>query len=140
MSQHNLTRFLEAQKNEYDTALGEIKRGKKTGHWMWYIFPQIRGLGLSETSKFFEIEDLEEARDYLDHPVLGTRLVQISAALLNLQTSDPIVVVGVVDSVKLKSSMTLFSLVEKADKVFQQVLDKFFKGMLDVRTMAIINK
>lgn len=136
--QNNLTRFLEAQKQVYEVALQEIKHGKKTGHWMWYIFPQIAGLGYSETTRFFAIRDKAEATQYLNHPVLGTRLFEISSELLNLNISDPIVVFGDIDSLKLKSSMTLFSLVEETNLVFQKVLDKFFNGMKDVNTIRIV--
>lgn len=136
----NLTRFIEAQEHDYATALQEIKNGKKTGHWMWYIFPQIIGLGDSETSKIFAIKDKAEAMQYLKHPVLGMRLVEISLELLNLNLNNPTVVLGTIDSLKLKSSMTLFSLLEHSDPVFQKVLDKYFNGIKDINTIRIVNK
>lgn len=136
-SENNLTRFIEAQEGVYKTALKEIKNGKKKSHWMWYIFPQIAGLGYSETSKFYAIRNLSEAADYMQHPVLGKRLVEISSELLNLATDDAAAVFGSVDSLKLKSSMTLFSLLKEANPVFQKVLDKYFDGMKDQKTTAL---
>ena len=125
---YNLSRFLQAQETSYVAALQQVKEGRKTSHWMWYIFPQIKGLGQSETSRHFAISNKNEATAYLSHPVLGERLVRISTELLNLQLTDPVAIFGSIDSLKLQSSMTLFSLVEKAPLVFQQVLDKFFGG------------
>ena len=124
----DLIRFLDAQKGVYETALKEIKRGKKTGHRMWYIFPQISGLGFSETSRFYAIQNQAEAMEYLNDGILGTRLVEISRELLNLRTNNPVEVFGSVDSLKLKSSMTLFSLLKPTNPVFQKVLDKFYGG------------
>jgi len=137
--QNNLTRFIEAQKSDYELALQQVRQGKKTGHWMWYIFPQIIGLGHSETSRFYAIRDKAEAREYLNHPVLGERLIEISTELLILNFNDPVAVFGSIDSLKLKSSMTLFSLVEKAAPVFEDVLDKFFNGTKDMNTIHILN-
>lgn len=134
----DLNRFVDAQEYDYDAALREIKRGRKTGHWMWYVFPQIQGLGLSATSRLYAIRDMAEATAYLKHPVLGRRLVEISSELLKLATNDAVVVLGGIDSLKLKSSMTLFVLVENADTVFQMVLDKFFGGERDAKTIAMI--
>lgn len=137
---HDLTRFTEAQEGVYETALKEVKKGKKTGHWMWFIFPQISGLGFSETSRFYAVQHQTEASEYLKHEVLGPRLVEISTALLNLQTSDPVEVFGDIDSLKLKSSMTLFSLLEHSHPVFQKVLDKFYAGQKDRNTIQLLNK
>src|SRR5690606_7488607 len=134
----NLTRFLEAQDGVYETALKEVKNGRKTRHWMWYIFPQISGLGFSETSRFYAIKNQAEATEYLNHEILGTRLVEISTELLNLQTNNPVEVFGSVDSLKLKSSMTLFSLLEHSDPVFQKVLDKFYGGQKDRNTVQLL--
>ena len=136
---YNPERFLEAQQNDYAVALSEIKNGRKESHWMWYIFPQVLGLGYTSTSIHYSIKDLDEAKVYLNHPILGKRLVEISNALLSLETNDARQVFGSPDNVKLKSSMTLFSLVPDADKVFQQVLDKFFKGKKDERTLQLLN-
>ena len=137
-NQPNLTRFVEAQKGICESALAEIKSGRKAGHWMWYIFPQIKGLGYSETSRHFAITDMVEATQYLNHPILGPRLLQISNELLSLKTNDSVKVFGSIDSVKLKSSMTLFSLLEDTHPIFQKVLDKFFNGQKDVNTIALV--
>ncbi|MCB2410545.1 DUF1810 domain-containing protein [Hymenobacter lucidus] len=134
----DLQRFLSAQENDYATALAEIKRGRKTSHWMWYIFPQIQGLGFSETSKFYAIRDQQEAQAYIQHPVLGPRLVEISQALLTLESTDAYRIMGSPDDIKLQSSMTLFAALDKADPVFQQVLDKFFKGAKDQKTLQLL--
>lgn len=136
---YNLERFLDAQQNDYATALSEIKSGKKESHWMWYIFPQVMGLGYTSTSIHYSIKDLEEAKAYLDHPVLGKRLIEISNALLSLETNDARQVFGSPDNMKLKSSMTLFSLVTNADKVFEKVLDKFFSGKKDEKSLMLLN-
>jgi len=136
----HLNRFIVAQETEYEKALFQIKQGKKTGHWMWYIFPQISGLGLSETSVYFAIKDMAEVNKYLSHPLLGPRLVEISYELLKLKTNDAELVFGKIDSLKLQSSMTLFSMAEKPSPVFQLVLDKFFDGKKDLNTIRIANK
>ena len=133
-----MQRFLDAQQSSFETALSEIKRGRKQTHWMWYIFPQIQGLGISETSKFYSIKDLSEAREYLQHPVLGARLIQISNALLEGKENNANKIFGSPDDLKLKSSMTLFASLENTDPVFQGVLNKFFQGEKDERTMGII--
>lgn len=136
---YNLSRFLDAQKEDFEIALNEIKNGRKTSHWMWYIFPQIKGLGQSETSKYYAIKNKREAEKYLEHEILGPRLIEISNALLNLKTDNPVQVFGSIDSVKLKSSMTLFSSIENADPVFQKVLDKYFNGEKDQNTIRLFN-
>ncbi len=135
---NDLTRFVEAQERDYQIALTEIKNGRKQSHWMWYIFPQIKGLGLSQTSKYYAINDIEEAKNYLNHPILGSRLIEISNELLKLNTDNALSIFGSPDNLKLESSMTLFSLVEKTNPVFQLVLDKYFKGEKDGQTMQII--
>jgi len=136
----SLKRFVDAQQSDYQTALTEIKNGRKRSHWMWYIFPQIQGLGFSETSRFYAIKDLTEAEEYLDHPVLGPRLIEICDELLKLKTNSASQVFGDPDDMKLKSSMTLFAAANHTNTVFQQVLDKFFKGQQDNKTLQIINK
>lgn len=136
---YNLERFIEAQLKDYTTALSEIKRGRKQSHWMWYIFPQVLGLGYTSTSIQYAIKDLDEAAAYLRNEVLSKRLIEISNALLALETNDAHKIFGSPDDVKLRSSMTLFTLVPGADKVFQKVLDKFFKGKKDDRTLQILN-
>ena len=133
-----MNRFIEAQENNYATALAEIRNGRKQSHWIWYVFPQIRGLGQSETSKYYAIRDLQEATEYLQHPVLGKRLIEISRALLELKEDNAHKIFGSPDDLKLRSSMTLFALVKDADPVFQQVLDKFFRGERDKNTLALV--
>ncbi|WP_158827592.1 DUF1810 domain-containing protein [Mucilaginibacter lacusdianchii] len=134
----NLNRFIDAQERDYDTALSEIKNGRKRSHWMWYIFPQIQGLGLTDTSRYYAINDMAEAEAYLAHPVLGPRLIAISQALLKLPGSNATQVMGSPDDLKLRSSMTLFANVPGADSVFQAVLDKFNNGQQDTRTLQLI--
>ena len=133
-----LDRFLDAQRGDYAAALAEVRRGRKTSHWMWYIFPQIAGLGQSSTARYYSIRDLEEAREYYAHPVLGQRLREISGALLGLRGSDPVAVFGGIDSMKLKSSMTLFAVAAPDDPLFQQVLDKYYGGEQDALTLRIL--
>ena len=134
----DLTRFTVAQKETYQTALKEIKNGHKRTHWMWYIFPQIYGLGHSSTSQYYAIHSLNEADAFLQDPFLGENLVTICHALLVLETNDATEVFGKPDDMKLMSSMTLFSLVTDANPVFQNVLDKFFNGKRDFRTLKIL--
>jgi uncharacterized protein (DUF1810 family) len=137
-TKNNLSRFLEAQAGDYKTALKEVRNGKKTGHWMWYIFPQISGLGFSETSRLYAINNQAEATEYLKHEILGPRLIEISTELLNLPTNNAIEVFGSIDSLKLNSSMTLFSLLDPTDPVFQKVLDKFYGGKKDGNTIQLL--
>ena len=135
----NLERFVEAQKHSYSTALSEIKSGRKRSHWMWYNFPQIKGLGYSSTAQYYAIQSREEAEAYLKHPALGKRLVEISEELLRLKSSNAREVFGYPDDMKLKSSMTLFFLVSK-ETIFRQVIDKFFEGEMDERTKELLGK
>lgn len=136
----NLNRFLDAQEKDYAIALAEIRAGRKRSHWMWYIFPQIAGLGMSETSKFYAIKTKAEAESFLAHPVLGKRLVEISNALLNVEGKTANQIFGNPDDVKLKSSMTLFGTLENTNLVFQKVLDKYFDGAKDRRTLELIGE
>jgi len=138
--ENNLKRFISAQEADYQTALSEVKNGRKQSHWMWYIFPQIQGLGFSETSKFYAINDINEAEEFLKHPVLGSRLINICKELLTLKSNDANKIFGSPDDVKLKSSMTLFSSLPDTNPVFQLVLQKFFKGTEDSMTLQIIGK
>ena len=133
----SLERFLSAQEHDYEIALSEIRNGRKQSHWMWYIFPQIQGLGYSSMSQFYAIKDREEAVTYLNHPVLGKRLVEISEVLLNLRENDARKVMGYPDDLKLKSSMTLFYVVS-GRAVFKQVLDKYYFGELDEKTVSLL--
>jgi len=131
---NNLKRFLDAQESLYPIALKEITNGRKRSHWMWYIFPQIHGLGFSDTSKFYAIKNKSEAEKYLQHPVLGSRLIEISNALLQLETNNAHAIFGSPDDLKLKSSMTLFSCMG-VNPVFDLVLKRFFNGTKDIKTL-----
>ncbi|MBQ3374383.1 MAG: DUF1810 domain-containing protein [Oscillospiraceae bacterium] len=134
---YDLSRFHKAQKGTYETALAEIRAGRKRSHWIWYIFPQIQGLGYSSTAQYYAIEDLNEAKAYLADPVLRERLLEISNALLALDSCDPSEVMGYPDDLKLRSSMTLFSLADPECTVFRDVLEKFYDGREDSRTIAL---
>ena len=134
----SLDRFLKAQEGDYEIALSEIRAGRKRSHWIWYIFPQLKGLGRSGTSEYYGIDGLEEAKAYLENSVLRGRLIEISEALLGLKSDDADDVMGFPDNLKLRSSMTLFALAEPECKVFQQVLDKFFGGKMDERTVELL--
>ena len=134
-----LDRFLTAQQDSYKTALREIQGGQKISHWMWYIFPQIAGLGYSQMAQYYAIRDIEEAKEYLKNDVLRRRLLEISQALLETESDDAAYVMGWPDDLKLKSSMTLFLLAEPECQVFQKVLDKFFQGEKDEKTEEILS-
>ena len=136
--ENSLQRFIDAQEKDYDTALAEISQGRKRSHWIWYIFPQIQGLGFSETSKFYAIKNIDEAAEYLKHPVLGERLIRICQALIKIPGDDANKIFGSPDDMKLKSSMTLFAALPGTDPVFQKVLDKFFNGTRDSKTIEIL--
>ncbi|PTR00088.1 uncharacterized protein (DUF1810 family) [Mucilaginibacter yixingensis] len=138
MIHYHLQRFTEAQDNDYETALAEIKNGQKRSHWMWYIFPQIAGLGTTATSKFYAIKDIGEATAYLMDEQLSLRLVTICKALIKLKTRDALAVFGAPDHLKLRSSMTLFDAVPATFPVFGQVLEKFFNGERDLRTLDLL--
>jgi len=137
---YNLERFVEAQKRDYSTALNEIKSGRKRSHWIWYVFPQLEQLGRSSTAKYYGIRDIQEAQEYLMHPILGSRLDEICKALLALETDNPYNVMGTIDGVKLRSSMTLFSEASEANPVFDSVLKKFFDGEKDEITLNLLSK
>ncbi|WP_256009739.1 DUF1810 domain-containing protein [Desertivirga xinjiangensis] len=134
----DLLRFISAQEQDYAIALSEIKAGRKRSHWMWYIFPQMKGLGFSQMAQHYGIKDLAEATAYLAHPVLGGRLVEITKALLQLPGNDATYIMGSPDDMKLRSSMTLFAMVPGADPVFEAVLEKFFEGKKDDATLRLI--
>ena len=133
-----IERFISAQEYSYQTALNEIRNGKKVSHWIWYIFPQLKGLGRSYRSEYYGIENVDEAKSYLTHPILGARLLEITEALLNLNENDPLKVMGNPDDLKLKSCMTLFAYISEDGSIFHQVLDKYFGGGRDERTLSII--
>lgn len=131
---YNLSRFLEAQSNNYSSALLEIQSGRKTTHWMWYIFPQITGLGRSNISEYYAIKSVDEARAYINHSTLSHRLREVSHALLIHSDKNIKDILGSVDAMKLKSSMTLFDLVSPND-VFAEVLNTFFASLRDTNTL-----
>ena len=133
----DLSRFLKAQETDYKRALSEIRSGHKRSHWIWYIFPQIAGLGFSSTAQYYAIKDRREAEEYLKNDLLRDRLVEISEALLQLESNDAGEVMGYPDDLKLRSSMTLFHEVAPETEVFQKVLDKFFEGKPDQRTIEL---
>jgi uncharacterized protein (DUF1810 family) len=136
--ERGLDKFVRAQERDYADALREIRSGRKRSHWIWYIFPQMDGLGFSPTAQYYGIRDLEQAKDYMAHHVLGPRLVEISQALLDLPTSDPGAVMGYPDDLKLCSSMTLFELAAPDEPVFGRVLDKFYGGRRDELTLQLL--
>ncbi len=140
-----LQKFLDAQEHgygedtsDYPTALAEIRSGEKLTHWMWYVFPQIDGLGWSGTTAYFSIKNLQEARDYIQHPILGARLCEITEVLCNLPCSDPMVIFGDPDAYKLRSCMTLFHEAAPEEPLFRKALDKFCMGMPDDETLAVL--
>jgi uncharacterized protein (DUF1810 family) len=135
---YDLNRFVQAQKLDYDEALLEIKRGRKTSHWMWYIFPQVDGLGSSPTSRFYSIKNLAEAAAYLAHPILGPRLAECAEAVLAVEGRSATEIFGSPDDLKLRSCATLFARVSPPGSVFQRVLDKVFQGQPDRKTLALL--
>ena len=138
-SNNDLMRFLDAQNKLYLTALSEIKKGKKETHWMWFIFPQIKGLGKSDTANYYAINDLKEATEFLEHPILGKHLIEISELFLTFKRKSADGILGDLDARKLRSCMTLFSVVENANPIFQEILEAFFSGEKDPLTLSIIN-
>lgn len=135
----DLDRFLKAQNHVYLNALQEVQNGQKRSHWMWYVFPQIAGLGSSDTSKFYAIQSLKEASAFLKHPVLGENITEISNALLGLSNLSAYDIFGSPDDLKLHSSMTLFSQVKDGNEVFMKVIEKYFNGKLDQSTIDILH-
>jgi uncharacterized protein (DUF1810 family) len=134
-----LNRFVEAQDEVYDRALSEIRSGRKSSHWMWFIFPQFAGLGTSETSRFYAIRSIDEAREYLQHQLLGPRLIECADAVLSNRVRSARDIFGSPDDMKLKSCMTLFAYVSSSNSVFEKVLDQFYSGQRDTRTLAAFN-
>ena len=135
-----LERFVQAQAEVYPRALAELKLGRKRSHWMWFIFPQIDGLGHSSTAKFYAIKSQDEARAYLDHPVLGKRLRECAEALLKIEGKSAAEIFGYPDDLKLRSSMTLFASASAADSVFTRVLDQYFEGEPDQMTLELLQQ
>ncbi|HEX9136493.1 MAG TPA: DUF1810 domain-containing protein [Nitrospirota bacterium] len=135
---YDLNRFIGAQEGIYDRVLAELRGGLKRSHWMWFIFPQIDGLGFSSTTRHYAIKSVEEARRYLGHPVLGARLVECTEAVLAVQGRSVSDIFGYPDDMKLQSSMTLFALVAGPRSVFERVLEKYYQGKRDARTLQIV--
>lgn len=140
MNDYNLERFIDAHNKFYDVAYSELKNGKKQSHWMWFIFPQIKGLGKSSTSEFYGIQNLCEAKAYINHPILGNNMMKLCESLLSLESNNPTEIFGRPDDMKLKSSMTLFSLAADDNEIFLKVLEKFYNGKLDNRTIRLVEK
>jgi uncharacterized protein (DUF1810 family) len=140
MGEGHLERFIDAQDSgeTYERALAELRAGRKTSHWMWFVFPQIAGLGRSEMSQRYAIDSRKEARAYLDHPVLGPRLIESCEALLSHRGKSAEQILGGIDAIKLRSSMTLFARANPGAEVFQQVLDRYFDGDADAATVGLL--
>lgn len=138
MTDYELSRFHKAQQTDYLCALSEIRSGRKVSHWIWYIFPQVKGLGYSSMSEYYGIKDLDEAKAYLADPVLSDHLIEICEALLALDTNDATEVMGHPDDKKLRSSMTLFDAVSESSDIFQRVLEKYYNGKKDMWTLKIL--
>jgi uncharacterized protein (DUF1810 family) len=135
----NLDRFVEAQAHNYEDAVAELRAGRKTSHWMWYVFPQIQGLGTSAMSSRYSIKSEDEARAYLNHPILGRRLRECATIVLNIEGRSANEIFGSPDDMKLRSSATLFAYVS-GDEIFQKILDKYFAGETDVNTIELLEK
>ena len=136
---HSLERFVDAQERMYNMALTEVKSGKKLSHWIWYIFPQLKGLGKSNNSIYYGIDDIEEAKAYLQHPILGARLREITSVFLGLTGKNAQDVFGYLDAMKVRSCMTLFNEVAD-DDLFRKVLERYYSGLADEKTLAILGK
>jgi uncharacterized protein (DUF1810 family) len=137
---YDLNRFLKAQEGVYDRALSELKGGQKRTHWMWYIFPQIDGLGYSPTAKRYSIKSIEEAREYLNHPVLGKRLLECTEAVVAVRGGSVSEIFGYPDDLKFKSSMTLFEKIAGPGSVFASALDRYCHGERDAMTLRLLEK
>ena len=137
---YNLSRFVHAQEEDYEQALSELRDGRKRTHWIWYIFPQIDGLAFSSTSKRYAIKSAEEARAYLDHPVLGPRLLECAGALLRVEGRSATEILGSPDDMKLRSCATLFTCALPAGSVFDRLLEKYYRGERDSKTLELLGK
>ncbi|QZZ18641.1 DUF1810 domain-containing protein [Leptothermofonsia sichuanensis E412] len=137
---YDLKRFLQAQETDYERALSEIRNGRKRSHWMWYIFPQFDGLGFSQTSKRYSIKSIAEAKAYLSHPVLGPRLIECIEATRSIEGRSAYEIFGSPDDMKLKSCATLFAYVSSPGSVFDRLLDRFFQGDRDRKTLSLLNR
>lgn len=136
---HDLNRFVQAQRDEYEQALTEIRSGQKSSHWMWYIFPQYHGLGLSSISKQYAIKSIAEAKAYLTHPVLGPRLVECTQAVLKIEGRSASEIFGTPDDLKLNSCATLFVQVSEPGSVFERLLAKYYRNEPDGKTLRLLN-
>jgi uncharacterized protein (DUF1810 family) len=136
---YNLNRFVEAQARDYDRALSEIRTGRKRSHWMWYIFPQIAGLGSSSTAKHYAIASIDEARAYLNDPILGPRLIECTEAILSIDGKSAAEIFGSPDDLKLRSCATLFAYVSQPGSPFEQIIDKFYDDERDEKTIRLIS-
>jgi uncharacterized protein (DUF1810 family) len=135
---HDLDRFARAQEGDYDRALSEIKSGRKRSHWMWYIFPQFDGLGFSSTARRYSIKSVPEAKAYLRHPVLGPRLTECAGAVLSVEGRSAHEIFGSPDDLKLHSCATLFACVSPGGSLFHRLLDQYFQGQLDPKTVELL--
>ena len=136
----HLSRFVSAQVRDYEIAREELRNDRKRTHWIWYIFPQIDGLGYSANSKFYAIKSKAEAQKYLEHPLLGARLLECANILLKLEGRSASEIFGSPDDLKLKSSMTLFAAVQSQEPAFARVLDKYFQGKRDITTIELLDQ
>lgn len=137
---HELSRFVKAQADDYEQALAEIRGGRKRSHWMWYIFPQVEGLGFSSTSRFYAIRSIAEAKAYLEHPLLGPRLVECAEAALGVEGKSAREIFGAPDDMKLRSSATLFAQVSPPGSVFARLLERFYGGEPDPETLRLLGE
>ena len=135
---HDLNRFVQAQEDDYERALSEVKSGRKRSHWMWYIFPQFDGLGFSATSRRYSIKSVAEAKAYLNHPVLGSRLTECAEPTLRVSERSAYEIFGSPDDMKLMSCATLFAYVSPPGSVFHRLLDKYFQGKYDHKTLGLL--
>lgn len=133
----SLERFVKAQQHNYEIAKEELSRGRKESHWIWYIFPQLKGLGISSTSNYYGIRDIEEAKEYYSHPILGKRLIELTKIVLNINTDDIHKIMPSPDDLKLRSSMTLFY-AATGDELFMSTINKYYDGQLDRKTLRLL--
>jgi uncharacterized protein (DUF1810 family) len=137
---YNLTRFVQAEGPDYEQALAEIRAGQKRSHWMWYVFPQFKGLGSSPTSMHYAINNAGEAAAYLAHPLLGPRLLECAESALRIENRSALQIFGSPDDMKLRSSATLFASVSPEGSVFHRIIEKYFEGERDVRTIELLSR
>ena len=135
---YDLERFVDAQVSVYPRAIAELQRGEKSSHWMWFIFPQLAGLGQSTNARKFAISSLDEAREYLQHPVLGARLLECTGLVLGIRGKTAVGIFQETDAVKLRSSATLFAQVSPSGSVFHRVVDQYFDGVPDALTLSLL--